>query len=105
MSSPRLESLLQYLEKDPGDSFTRYAIALEYVSVGDIEQGISYLQDLVERDPGYVPSYQQLGYLYSETDRKDDAIEILQRGIEIARQAGDPHAASEMQDAIDELEY
>lgn len=105
MSSPRLESLLQFLEKDPDDSFTRYAIALEYVSEGNIEKGIAYLEDLLERDPGYVATYLQLGYLYTETERKEDALAILKRGIDIARQSGDMHAASEMQDAIDELEY
>ncbi len=105
MASPRLESLLQFLEKDPDDSFTRYAIALEYVSEGNMVQGIAYLEDLIKRDPGYVATYLQLGYLYTETDRKEDAIAILRRGIEIARQSGDLHAASEMQDAVDELEY
>lgn len=105
MSSPRLESLLQFLEKDPDDSFTRYAIALEYVSEGNIEQGIVYLEDLLERDPGYVATYLQLGYLYTEAGRKDDALAVLKRGIEIAQQSGDLHAASEMQDAVDELEY
>jgi len=105
MPSPRLESLLQFLEKDPDDSFTRYAIALEHVSEGNIEKGIAYLEDLLGRDPGYVATYLQLGYLYTETERKEDALAILKRGIDIARQSGDMHAASEMQDAIDELEY
>jgi len=105
MSSTRLESLLQYLEKDPDDSFTRYAVALEYVSEGNREQGIAYLEDLIERDPGYVPTYLQLGYFYADADRKDDALAVLKRGIEIAQQSGDTHAVSEMQDAMDELEY
>ncbi len=105
MSSTRLESLLQFLEKDPDDSFTRYAVALEYISQGNPEQGIAYLEDLVERDPGYVASYQQLGYIYAEAERKEDALAVLKRGIEIARPSGDTHAMSEMQDAIDELEY
>ncbi len=104
MSSPRLESLLQFLEKDTNDSFTRYAIALEYISLGDIEQGIMYLEDVIHRDPGYVAAYQQLGTVYADADRKEDALDILRRGIGIARKSGDLHAASEMQDAIDDIE-
>lgn len=105
MSSPRLESLLQFLEKEPDDSFTRYAIALEYISEGNPEQAVAYLENLIERDPGYVPSYLQLGYLYTDAERREDALMVLKRGIEIARQSGDHHAASEMQDAVDDLEY
>jgi Tfp pilus assembly protein PilF len=104
MLSPRLESLLKFLEKDTNDSFTRYAIALEYISLGDIEQGIMYLQDVIQRDPGYVTAYQQLGTVYADAGREEDAIDIFRRGIEIARMSGDLHAASEMQDAIDDIE-
>jgi tetratricopeptide (TPR) repeat protein len=104
MNSSRLESLLHFLEQDPNDSFTRYAVALEYVSAGEIETGISYLNDLLERDSGYVAAYQRLGYLYGEIERKDEAADILKRGIEIALKAGDTHAASEMQAALDDTE-
>ena len=105
MSTSRLHTLLQFLESDPEDSFTRYALAMEYVSAGETVTGISYLEDLLNRDPGYVATYQQLGYIYIELDRTDDAVDILKRGIEIARKAGDAHAASEMQDALDDMEY
>jgi tetratricopeptide (TPR) repeat protein len=104
MKSSRLETLLQFLENDPDDSFTRYAVALEYISMGNKGQGIGYLKDLIDRDPGYVASYQQLGSLYAEIDRQEDACEVLIRGIEIARQLGELHAAQEMQDVLDELE-
>jgi tetratricopeptide (TPR) repeat protein len=104
MNTTRLESLLRFLEQDPNDSFTRYAVALEYVSAGDLETGISYLKDLLDRDPGYVAAYQQLGYLYEELERNEDAADILKRGIEIALKAGDTHAASEMQAALDDAE-
>jgi tetratricopeptide (TPR) repeat protein len=104
MKSSRLDTLLQFLDNDPDDSFTRYAVALEYISMGNTEQGIGYLKDLIDRDPGYVASYQQLGSMYAENDRKEDARAVLIRGIEIARQSGELHAAQEMQDVLDELE-
>jgi len=33
MSESRLQALQRFLEQDPNDSFTRYAIAMEYVSM------------------------------------------------------------------------
>lgn len=104
MSASRLDSLLQYLQKDPHDSFTRYAIALEYVSEGEVQTGIEYLEDLIKRDPGYIGAYQQLGLLYERVDRRNDAVAVLKRGIEVASQSGDTHAAAEMRAAIDELQ-
>ena len=104
MSEERIRKLKAFLEKDPKDSFSNYALALEYAGMGEQDKAISLLEDLVRHDPSYIPSYQQLGYLYRNANRRNDAIAIFKRGIEIAGRHGDTHARGEMQDAIDELE-
>lgn len=104
MSDRRIAKLKEFLAKDPNDSFTRYALALEHAGRGEIELAVSMLNDLLQRDPKYVPAYQQLGYAYQKLERRDDAIEIFKRGIQAAAEQGDLHARSEMQDALDELE-
>ncbi len=104
MPNSRLETLLKFLEQDPGDSFTRYAIAMEYVSAGNIPKAVEYLEDLLLKDPGYIPAYQQLGYLYRDTGQTEQSRHVLHRGIQLARESGDMHAVSEMQDALDDLE-
>ncbi len=103
MNEERVAKLKALLEKDPADSFTRYALALEYAGHGDIHIAVAYLQELLERDPSYLPAYQQLGYNYDKLDRKADAIAILSKGIALASQQGDQHARSEMQEVLDEL--
>lgn len=104
MSSNRIAKLQEFLAKDPNDSFTRYALALEHAGRGETELAVSMLQDLIRIDPTYVPAYQQLGYAFQKLDRRDDARAILERGIRAATEQGDLHARSEMQDVLDDLE-
>jgi tetratricopeptide (TPR) repeat protein len=104
MTGSRIESLQQFLRDDPDDCFTHYAIALEYVSLGRIPEAVSKFEEVISRDSQYVPAYQQLGMLLIRQGRTPDALATLQKGIEIAAQAGDARARAEMQEALDELE-
>lgn len=103
MNENRVAKLKTFLEKDPDDSFARYALALEYAGQGEHQIAITYLQELLDRDPGYVAAYQQLGFNFAGLGKRKEAIEILGRGITVATKQGDLHARSEMQQAIDEL--
>jgi Tfp pilus assembly protein PilF len=104
MREERIGKLKALLEQDPNDSFSWYALALEYAGANESDRAIVLLEDLVTRDQTYVPAYQQLGYLYEKLGRLKDAAAIFNRGLHIAAQQGDHHAQSEMQDALDSLE-
>lgn len=104
MREERIGKLKALLEQDPGDSFSRYALALEYAGADDSSKAIALLEDLILRDQTYVPAYQQLGYLYEKLGRLQEAAAIFKRGMHLAAQQGDHHAQSEMQDALDSLE-
>ncbi|HAV23163.1 MAG: hypothetical protein A2X67_14380 [Ignavibacteria bacterium GWA2_55_11] len=103
MNVQRIERLRKHLEADPTDPFTQYALALEYDAGGDTPLAIRTLEELVVQSPRYVPSYQQLGYLFQKTGQADKACEIFNRGIAVARAENDLHAAGEMQEALDEM--
>lgn len=100
----RLEKLQEFLIVDPNDSFTQYAIGLEYRSLKDFPKAIEQLEALVINDPGYVATYYQLADCYREIKEKEKAKGCYQKGITQARAANDLHAASELQMALDELE-
>jgi len=103
MSQDRIEKLKEFLEKDPNDSFTRYALALEYAGKGEAQMALAYLLEVLARDPGYVPAYHQLGINYAKLGKNSEAGDILRKGISVATEQGDLHACSEMQESIDEL--
>jgi tetratricopeptide (TPR) repeat protein len=103
MTVSRLESLQEFLRRDPEDSFTHYAIALEYVSLKRIPEAVSKFEELIRLDPAYVPAYQQLGSLLAQLGRTPEALATLQKGIAVAKEAGDAHSGAEMQEVVDEL--
>lgn len=100
----RLEQLQKFLEDEPTDAFTHYAIALEYVARKQDKEAIAKFEEVLALDPNYIAAYHQLGLLYSRANMKDAAAKILEQGIRVAEQIGDSHARAEMEDAIDALE-
>lgn len=104
MREQRIAKLQALLAADPYDSFARYALALEYGGMEKKDLAMGLLEEVVRLDPRYVPAYQQLGYLYQQADRKEDAIAIFRKGMEQASQQGDSHARGEMQEALDEIQ-
>jgi tetratricopeptide (TPR) repeat protein len=103
MTTSRLDRLREFLTVEPGDVFTHYAIALEYVSLKRLPDAVAQFEEVITLDPSYFPAYHQLGLLLSQLRRTEEAARTLDQGIDAARNAGDNHAVREMQEAIDEL--
>lgn len=95
----RLEQLQAFLEEDPTDAFTRFALAQEYQKRDEPEEALALYEDLVETDPDYVGTYYHLGKLYEVLDRTDEAISTYEQGIAVAREQRDQKNLSELQDA------
>ena len=89
---------------DPTDSFTRYAIGLEFAKLENFPEAIRILEDLRERDPEYVPTYYMLAGYYRHIGDEESAKLIYNEGIAMATKANDRHALSELQSALDEIE-
>ena len=100
----RIKALSELLAKDPDDSFSRYALALEYVGLGEAENGIAALEELLRRDARYVAAYHQLGRLYSKANNTAGAKQIYRQGIELAAEVNDLHEKTEMEEELEEIE-
>ncbi|HEY3874701.1 MAG TPA: tetratricopeptide repeat protein [Candidatus Kapabacteria bacterium] len=100
----RLDKLQDLLVVDPTDSFTRYAIGLEFAKAENFVEAIRVLEDLRERDPEYVPTYYMLAGYYRFTGDTDSAKLIYREGMAMAKKANDRHALSELESALDEIE-
>ncbi len=99
----RLEKLQEFLKNDPDDSFTKYAIGLEYRAMQDLIKAIEIFEALIISDPGYVATYYQLADCYRQMKENEKARTSYKKGIIYARAAQDLHAASELQMALDEM--
>ena len=99
----RVEILKGFLEQDPKDSFSRYALALEYVKTGQIEDARREFEFVRANDPSYVATYFQLAQLYRNLGLKHDAEKTYRSGISVAGKAGDSHTQSELEGALEDL--
>lgn len=99
----RREQLESMLAEQPGDTFLRYALAMELENDGEHERSLELHRGLMQDDPPYVPSFFMSGQQLSELERTDEAVEILKAGIDQAKAQGDLHAAGEMTGFLDSI--
>ncbi len=100
---PRLDQLLELLKTDENDSFVRYGVAMELAKAGRFDESLAQFTELLKRDPKYVPGYFMMGRTYEQSGDIAAAKDTYTRGIAVAKQVGDLHAAGEIQQALDIL--
>jgi predicted Zn-dependent protease len=100
MSSKRLDFLLKMTSSGKADSFTWYALALEYKGLGSVDDALATFRELRQRDADYVPMYLMCGTMLVEASRREDAKEWLTAGVAAARKKGDSHALNEIEGAL-----
>ena len=101
----RIEQLQQFLVASPADPFLHHALALEYVKAGDEEAAEQAFRMNLDNAPQYVATYYHLGKLLERDERIDDAIAMYERGMVVAKAAGDGHTYNELQAAYEDLAY
>lgn len=99
----RLESLLELLKAEPGDSFLRYGVAMEYAKAARFDEAMTEFEELLKRDANYVAAYFMAGRTQEQAGEPENAKSWYTRGIDVARRVGDGHAAGEMMAALDAI--
>lgn len=100
----RIEKLKEMIAKDPTDSFSRYALALEYNGINEPLTAIEILEELLQRDEKYIAAYHQLGQLLGKMNKTQEAKKAYRKGIDLAQEVGDDKAVREMREELEELE-
>lgn len=104
MTEPtRREKIEAMLVDEPNDPFLRYALALELEKEAQHERSLELLRGLMADTPPHVPSFLMAAQHLANQARVDDAREVLREGIDVARAAGEQHAAAEMSDLLASL--
>jgi len=97
MEISRLDKLLEFIKNEPEDEFLKYALATEYLRLNQSEKALWYYEDLINNHPNYIGTYYHLGKLYEALGRKQDAVNIYEKGMQITKEKRDNHAFSELQ--------
>lgn len=96
MTNTRLDTLLNYLNESPEDSFILFAIAKEYEKKEELTTALDYYQKLEHLHEEYVGTYYHLGKLWELLEEPQKAFETYKKGMQIAKKIGDKHSLSEL---------
>ena len=100
----KIAGLTEVLRQDPANAFARYGLALEHISQGNDELGLTEFARLILHSPDYVPGYQMSAQTLARMGRKDEALQRLHEGIAAANRMGNQHALAEMEGLREELQ-
>jgi tetratricopeptide (TPR) repeat protein len=99
----RIKMLHEYIQDDPSDTFSRYALALEYAKEGETSKAIELLKQLRIIDSDYLALYYQLGKLLQQIGLLDAAVEVFKEGIRVAQKQQNKHTESELRGVLLQL--
>lgn len=103
-NSSNIRSLAKRLRRNPNDSFSKFALALELLKIGKRKSAIILFEDIVDNDPNYTGVYYHLGEQYILDGENKKALNIYKSGIKIASSLNDEHAKTELSTALLTLE-
>lgn len=105
MENSRLEQIKTFLEENPSDPFLNYALAIEWVGIGEVEKAKLQFLKLLNEHPEYSATYYHYGKLLLKEGQKEEAVKTYEAGIEIAVKNKETHAAAELRTALNEVLY
>ncbi len=98
---PRIKLLLEYISEDPKDAATKYMLSLEYIKAGDDQEALKWMDEIRNEHPEYLPNYYHLGKLLERIGKVDQAVEIYQLGMKVAKEQKNNHTFNELRGALE----
>lgn len=99
----RIKQLARQIKNNPGDSFSKFALALELRKEGKFKNARILFEDILSSDPDYVGVYYHLGKLYETLDRLNDAKQLYKKGITVADKQKKSRTKKELNEALQQL--
>lgn len=100
----KIKQLARQIKNNPSDSFSKFALALEFRKEGEFKKARILFEDILSSDPDYVGVYYHLGKLYEALDHLDDARELYQKGIQVAADQNEQRTEKELKEALLQVE-
>jgi tetratricopeptide (TPR) repeat protein len=99
----RIDLLKGFLQDNPNDSFSRYALALEFVKLNQLDDARREFETVRDNDPDYLATYYQLGQLFTQLGLRHEAEKTFRTGITVAVKQRDSHTQSELEAALESI--
>lgn len=104
MEKTRLKMLTEALQASPENAFLRFGLAMELKNAGRDEEAWKQFEHLLAHHSDYWATYLHAGMLLVKMQRRDEARQVMTRGVEVTGRLKNAHAQSELQAALDELD-
>lgn len=101
--SRREEMFRRVLEIDPDDPLAHFGLGELAVERERFADAVDHLERAIAADPGHSAAMLALGAALEGLDDRDRALEVYERGVEIAAGRGDLATAQKMQDRLNAL--
>lgn len=102
MTRSRVENLRALLDRRPDDLRLRFGLAVEYLSAGQLEEGIRELRIYLENADDEGNGWGRLAETLATLGRDDEAREAYGKGIEAAERHGHPTMAEEFRQVLEQ---
>ena len=73
---------------------------MEYKGSKELEKSIDWFQKLLDLQPDYRAAFFQYGVTLIDLGETEEAQNVLEQGLTICKDAGDEHAAQEIQELL-----
>ncbi|MCW5912905.1 MAG: tetratricopeptide repeat protein [Cyclobacteriaceae bacterium] len=103
MNTTRIQMLEKFMQNEPGDPFPVYALALEYQRL-DKPKARQLFELVLAKHPDYLPAYYMAGNFFLGQNEVDRAIEVLQRGLTLAKAQNNQATVREIQAVLDNID-
>jgi len=101
-TSKRLAYLEKITSEGSTDPFAWYGLALEYKTLGRVDDALRTFTSLRTSTPDYVAMYLMCGQMLADVGRPE-AREWLEAGVKAATAKRDTHALGELEAALESL--
>lgn len=98
-----IQRLARFIRDNPSDLFSRFALALEMVKLGEVGKARALFESILDVQPEYSGLAYHLGKLYQRIGEIESAEKLFLDGIRVATEKGDNHSKSELIQALEDL--
>ena len=101
MPVDRVASLEKMLVQRPADARLRFGLALEYLNVGRVEDGVRELRSYLAASDDEGNAWGRLGAALQQLGRDEEAQDAYRKGAAAARRHGHPTMADEFDEVLE----
>ena len=99
----RMERYKKVIQLDPKDVLGYFSLGSTYLEAKRLDDAKLTFEQAIQIDPKHSPSYFSLGLALESLGRKQEAVEIYQKGIPVAESRGDMIPLKKMQARLEML--